>query len=294
MKFTQHLTVILIFSSILLSPSCKKDPDNLDPNKPSYDVGTTYTLENVKYGPNAIQDMDLYLPANRNANSTKTFVLIHGGGWNGGDKEGFDYFFNTLKTYYPNHAIINLNYRLGTWNSPAMPKQMEDIESALSHATSSTFNISKQFMVIGSSAGGHLGLLYSYKYDNNKHVKGIINIVGPTDLTDSMYVNNPAVSNTIFYDVFGPTNYASNPQLYADYSPAKFVNAQSAPTISFYGDSDPLIPNSQMPTLHNELNAKGVYNEATMYAGEGHGNWNNTNSQDFTNKALLFINTYFN
>ena len=39
----------------------------------------------------------------------------------------------------------------------------------------------------------------------------MINLVGPTDLTDSMFVNNPAVSNTIFNDVFGPTSYASNP-----------------------------------------------------------------------------------
>lgn len=289
---SQTKIFILILLCLSTLTACKKDKpndDTFDPN--TYQTNQAYTITDLAYGTHNDQKVDIYLPANRNKNSTKTFVLIHGGGWNGGDKSNFTSVFNTLKMAYPNHAIININYQLATWNSPALPKQITDIELALNYFTADKYNISKQFMLVGNSAGGHLSTLYAYKYDNNKYVKGVINAVGPVDLTDSNYVN---AQTTAFYDVVGPTPYNSNPQLYANASPVKFITTQSPPTISFYGDTDPLIPNTQMTLLHDELNAKGVYNQATRYVGEGHGNWSTQNSQDYANKCFAFINTYFN
>ena len=47
----------------------------------TYNKSTSYTLSNIAYGSDAQQKMDIYLPANRSADSAKVFVLIHGGGW---------------------------------------------------------------------------------------------------------------------------------------------------------------------------------------------------------------------
>jgi hypothetical protein len=48
-----------------------------------------------------------------------------------------------------------------------------------------------------------------------------------------------------------------------------------------------------MGRLHDALNANGVYNQATMYQGAGHGNWDTQQSNDCIAKILLFVNAYF-
>lgn len=285
--YKKLLLPVFVVLAVFLTACKKKNPDPA--TETSYDATQEYNLQNLSYGTDGHQTMDVYLPANRNAN-TKVFVLIHGGGWGGGDKSDFTYLLNSLKTYYPNHAIININYRLATQSSPAFPKQIDDIQAALTEISSSKYSVSSDFFLFGASAGGHLSLLYAYGYDPNHHVKGICNTVGPSDMTDPNYLNNPAYSSVYPVLVSGGTNNQSGIEAV---SPALHVTPASPPTISFYGDSDPLVPSTQMGRLHDALNANGVYNQATMYQGAGHGNWNTEQSNDCIAKILLFINAYF-
>lgn len=271
---------------VLFISSCKKKTVD---QEPVYETNQAYNLQNISYGSDNQQKMDIYLPANRSAATTKVFVLIHGGGWSAGDKADFSYMMNSLKTYYPNHAIINLNYRLATETSPAYPKQIHDIQAALDKISSGKYNVSANYFLFGNSAGGHLSLLYAYGFDGNHHVKGICNTVGPTDFTDPNYLNNPLYAS--FYPVL--VGQSAPMSLIETASPAYHVSASVPPTISFYGDQDPLIPTTQMARLHDSLNAYGVYNQATMYQGAGHGNWNQSQSQDCITKMALFINAYF-
>ena len=117
------------FLLLLAITSCKKEetPDS----DVHYDAAQAYDLSNIAYGDDAKQKMDVYLPANRDSISTKVFVLIHGGGWSAGDKADYTSTMASFKTYYPDHAIININYRLGTVASPGYPKQIQDISAAL-------------------------------------------------------------------------------------------------------------------------------------------------------------------
>lgn len=268
--------------------ACKKKTSQPEP---VYEVNQEYNLQNISYGNDNQQKMDIYLPANRTAATTKVFVLIHGGAWSAGDKSDFTYMMNSLKTYYPNHAIINLNYRLASQTSPAYPKQINDIQAALAEIGLAKYNVSQQFFLFGNSAGGHLSLLYAYGFDSNHRVKGICNTVGPADFTDPNYLNNPSYS--YYYPVLVGQSNPIPMSLIRQVSPACRVTSSAPPTLSFYGDQDPLVPATQMGRLHDSLNAHGVYNEATMYQGAGHGNWNPTQSQDCIAKMALFINTYF-
>ncbi|HLP49837.1 MAG TPA: alpha/beta hydrolase [Chitinophagales bacterium] len=257
----------------------------------TYNAATAYSLQNISYGGDAQQKMDIYLPANRSADSTKVFVLVHGGGWTGGDKADYSSFLDGLKNLYPNYAVINLNYRLATAGSPGYPKQINDIQAALDEIQLPKYGVSKQYFFFGASAGGHLSLLYAYAFDGNHYVKAVCNTVGPTDFTDTAYTNNPVLAGVVA--AFPGASYTQNPALFAEVSPAKRVTPSSPRTLSFYGSADPLIPSSQMGLLHDELTAKGVYNEATMYPGEGHGTWNATNTQDAINKMMSFISRFF-
>lgn len=285
-NFSKKIISPLICLLILFTVACKKK--NPDPET-TYEANQEYNLQNISYGTDNQQKMDVYLPANRNSN-TKVFVLIHGGGWSGGDKADFTYLLNSLKTYYPDHAIININYRLATEASPAYPKQINDIQAALTEISSEKYSVSSQFFLFGASAGGHLSLLYAYSFDPDHHVKGICNTVGPSDLTDPNYLDNPIYSSAYNVLVNGGTQNQAGIEAV---SPALHVTPSSPPTISFYGDSDPLVPSTQMARLHNALDTNGVYNQATMYQGAGHGNWNQTQSNDYVAKILVFVNSYF-
>lgn len=269
--------------SLLIISACTKNHSI----EASYDSGHAYTLQNISYGSDSQQIMDVYLPANR-TDSTKVFVLIHGGAWSAGDKADFTYLFDNLKTFYPDHAIINLNYRLATASSPAYPKQINDIDAALQEISSSKYGVSSTFFLFGNSAGGHLATLYAYGFDPNQHVKGICNTVGPIDFTDTSYLNNP------FYASFYTTLLGDSPStaLIQEASPVYRITSAAPPTISFYGNADPLIPSTQMGILQNALTSNSVYNECTMYQG-GHGDWSGADAQNYALKTMTFINTYF-
>jgi acetyl esterase/lipase len=285
--FSKRFVAPLICLLIVFISACKKN--NPDPET-NYDANQTYDLQNISYGTDGQQKMDIYLPANRNSSSTKVFVLIHGGGWGAGDKTDFTSMLNSLKAYYPTHAIININYRLATESSPAYTKQITDIQAALDEISLPKYNVSSQFFLFGNSAGGHLSLLYSYGFDPNHHVKGICNTVGPADFTDPNYLNNPLFAPSYGILISGSTQ---NSALIEEVSPARRVTASAPPTLSFYGELDPLVPATQMDRLHNALDSVGVYNEKTMYLGAGHGDWNSTQANDYVAKIVLFVNSYF-
>lgn len=288
---------IIFFSIMSVFASCKKDNTTVNNNTEpaTYNTDSAYTLYNLSYGSDAQQNINLFLPANRDSASTKVFVLIHGGAWSAGDKSDFNDLFNTLKTYYTHHAIININYRLGSSSNPGYPKQMEDIQAALTKIQQPKYNLSKQYMLIGNSAGGHLSMLYAYAFDNNHYVKGIINTVGPADLTDTAYLNYTSYLG-IFSAFIGNAayNYFTNRALFEEVSPAKRVTPNSPPTLSFYGDQDPLIPSTQIGLLRSALEANGVYHFDTLYAGGGHGVWaTNEQNTDYRNKIAGFIDLFF-
>src|SRR5690606_608877 len=172
------MPVMLLFMGL----SCNQSDEAPAPpsNLPAQD------LMNVSYGTDSLQKMDVYLPEGRNED-TKVFILVHGGGWSGGSKAEFNYVVPILKSQFPNYAIVNMNYRLATMESPAFPKQIQDIEKVVDHIKSAEYNISSDIAFIGASAGAHLAMLYSYKYDTDDDVKAVCSIVGPTDFTDSAY-----------------------------------------------------------------------------------------------------------
>lgn len=290
MKLNKLFFLSLILGIFIIS-SCKKN-DNEDPNALVYKSTKAYSLSNVSYGSSEKQKMDIFLPANRDDSSTKVFVLVHGGGWSGGDKNEMTETFNNLKNAYSDHAVINLNYRLGTIGSPGYPKQIQDIQKAISEIQKPEYGVSNQYLFYGISAGGHLSLLYGYSFDPNHEVKGICNVVGPSDLTD------PAFDTSLTQDIFIPVliGNVSEPEktiLLNEVSPAKHVTSSSPPTISFYGTADPLVPETQLSILHDELDNKGVYNQATLFQGNTHGGWQQAWTNDLVLKFAQFVGTYF-
>lgn len=277
----------IIFFLVIAVVSCNKN-DTIAPEQQS-----AVSFKNVSYGSDPKQKMDIYLPAERNTSSTKALVLIHGGGWNSGDKSDFDAYVDTLKRRDPSYAIFNLNYRLA--ESPNLfPAQEMDIKAAMEFIASKSaeYKISEKIILIGASAGGHLALLQAYKYSSPVKVKAVVDFYGPTELV-SMYNNppNPFVQLLLISVTGGtPTTHLT---LYQQSSPVNFVTAQSAPTLILHGALDIVVSPSQSILLKNELQAKSVIHEYVEYPDEGHA-WVGESLTDSFNRIAAFLAAHVN
>lgn len=245
---------------------------------------------NIAYGTDAQQVLDLYLPANGNASSTKLMILIHGGAWADGDKADFNIYINELKRRLPDYAFANINYRLYTSTGQnKFPAQEEDVKAAVTFLLnkSEEYKYSKNFILLGASAGGQLALLQGYKYANIAKPKAIISFFGPTDFTDLYNHPGMPIVPALLATIIGATP-TQNAALYDSYSPIHFVTAQSSHTLLLQGGKDELVPVAQATRLIAKLNEAGVINEYIHYPNEGH-SWTGPNLDDSFNKVETFI-----
>lgn len=277
---------------LVLFTSCGKGDDDLGGGPAPTPVAASTSL-NVAYGTDPLQKMDIYLPANRSTTTTKVLIMIHGGGWTGGDKADFTVFVDTLKKRLPDYAILNINYRLASLPaSNPFPTQELDVKAAVEfiHANRSTYLISNKFVLMGASAGGHLSLLHAYKYQTPTKIKAVVDFFGPTDMVAMYndYAINPPLQLGIQLLMSGTP--ASNPTMYQQTSPLTFATTSGAcPTIILQGNTDPTVnETTQSLALKNKLTAASVINQYVGYPG-GHGNWDAATYTDAFNKIQAFL-----
>ena len=247
------------------------------------------TLTDIAYGNDAAQKMDIYLPAGRSVDSTKLMMLVHGGGWNAGDKSDFTSYLTSLRLKFPHYAIANINYRLATTTNNHFPTQENDMKAAVDYLVhkSHDYGVSQKIVLVGASAGAHMALLQAYKYSSPK-IKAVVDFFGPTDMADlykfysSGYVNQNAIQV-----LMGGTP-STNSVLYEQSSPFYYVTSQSSPTIIFHGNMDNVVPVAQSITLSNKLSSNGVANELIRYPNAGHELW----SPAIMNEAIVKIESF--
>ena len=316
MKYLVSITFFSILISVsLLSCSSSDDADVIsdvpdeeiidDPQDSTTDDTDTddtnsdepldaIVFTDVSYGSNAQQVYDLYLPEGREASKTKVVVLIHGGGWTSGDKADMAPFVQFFLENHPDHAILNLNYVLAQITGPAaFPNQYIDIQSALNQVInqSQELQILPEFGLFGTSAGAHLAMMYDYTYDEDDLVKFIINIVGPSDLTDPFYADDPnfEIALALLTD---ESQFPAGTDYAVANSPALVANENSSPTFLFYGDQDPIVPLSNGQTLADNLEVLNIESSFTIYEG-GHGDdWSTADAIDLGIKTTEAVNTY--
>lgn len=262
MQILSTLAVVLIASTQVWS----KNFENI------FSQDSTYAQHlNLQYGPAEGNGnlLDLYLPKNNSAN-TKLIIYVHGGSWKWGSKNDFPKILvSTLTT--KGYGVAAINYRLLREGKNRFPAQIEDLKNAIAFLTAnaSTYGYNgKEFALLGVSAGAHLSLSYTYKYDTQKQIKTVIDIVGPTDLTDKVFRENPSASNTI-NQFLGDTN--TQAAIAVDASPIYHLKKETGvPTIIFHGESDELVNVNQSKELYKKLQALGIQSQLELYPGETH------------------------
>ena len=244
--------------------SCEKDPINNTPTveQKQYDQS---------YGSDTRHRLDVYLPANRTA-QTPFVILIHGGGWAAGDKADMRGLQDSLLKH--NIGSVSLNYRYAS-ATVHYADLMQDVANAVSYvkAKSNEWKIRpNQYVIGGMSAGAHMSLLYGYKYDNNNDIKAIISACGPTDLSNVDYLNYALLLGQIaIMNNIAGANYVFGqpvPNAFREASPRFFIKNKA--TLMIHGDADNIVPYQQAVTLKADLDAAGFTNRLVTIPGANH------------------------
>ncbi|WP_299781469.1 alpha/beta hydrolase [uncultured Formosa sp.] len=282
MKPIKSLIILLLIA--VTSYSCTSD-SNSDAND-FVDLEARVETD-IPYGNHESQTYDIYLPADRDID-TKTLILVHGGGWTSGDKADMDDFVKLIQKDLPNLAILNMNYRLADTSSEVYPMQINDITAVVNQFNTnlSDYQISSDFGFIGTSAGAHLAMLWSYTFNDDQQAKMVCSIVGPTNFTDPEYLENVnSEALLLLTQVYG---LDLNTDFLEKVSPYHQVTENAPPTILFYGGKDDLVPSTQGAQLQSKLQDLGVMHEYTLYPEAGHG-WDGLELLDTWSKLKVFI-----
>ncbi|WP_137905037.1 alpha/beta hydrolase [Chryseobacterium sp. 2VB] len=243
--------------------------------------------ENIHYGNNPEQVMDLYIPSARTNKEKDVFIMIHGGGWRAGDKSQLTFFTLSMMQKFPDHIFVNMNYRLASVTNFGLPNQTNDIKK-VTELLKNKLGYNPNLILSGNSAGGHLSMLYAYKFDADKKVKAVINIVGPADLSDPGFKNYQEYS-FVESRLVAPEIIQTEISKIGFASPVKWIKSDSPPTLSYYGSLDRVIPSTQEKRLDSALTANHIIHESYQFNG-GHLDWDkHPNDQFLINKIETFL-----
>jgi acetyl esterase/lipase len=245
--------------------SCESDELITPPVEETTNQHTDTIFHNVAYGNDARQQYDLYLPANRGRN-TPTIVMLHGGGWNSGEKELLDEYVTRIRAAWKDVAIVNMNYRLASTEGIHHDAMMDDIKQAINHLKSNKdyYHVGDKIGIMGESAGAQLAMIYAYRYD--KSIACVASIYGPTIINDWSWYNSTNIWLGYVGDVLSA--YVGQPwdtTSYKAVSPYWNVDENSSPTIIFHGTLDPIVPIYQSQWMDGKLGTLGVPHDYHEY-----------------------------
>ncbi|MBX3242515.1 MAG: alpha/beta hydrolase [Chitinophagaceae bacterium] len=215
--------------------------------------------------------LDIHLPKGRDG-STKLVVYIHGGSWVRGDKKEFPAALLQEMVGKRKYGLVSMNYRLVKEGKNIFPAQIEDVQKAIAYLRTRAKDLQydpDNYALMGASAGAHLALLYAYGYDSLKQVKAVVDIFGPSDLTDEIVRRKGSESNDIIENFLATGDTAA--QIAKTASPIYHLNSGTAvPTLIFHGTADSLVHVSQSEMLYAKLQEIGAPSELELFPGEKH------------------------
>lgn len=245
--------------------------------------------------------LDVYQPTVEGKNRP-AIILVHGGGWSGGDKKEFADLGKGLAGQ--GYVAFSIDYRLATAEANKYPAQLDDTQRAVRwiRANADKYGVDpKRLGAVGDSAGGHLVALLGTRdtRDNSdlalahysSRVQCVVDMFGPTDFTAQEPLS--PVGMSILVNFLGKTPQAA-PDLYRAASPINYVDKTSAPFLIFHGTADPLVPIAQSQRLYDALRKAGVEATFVKFEGEGHGFQKPENIATLVKDSLAFFKLHLN
>ena len=229
----------------------------------------------IEYANVAGESLKLDASVPEGAGPFPAVILVHGGGWTGGDKSGG----NSKGYMVPMHdalsaagfAWFSINYRLAPKHK--YPACIEDVETAIRwvKAHAAEYHLDpKRIALSGESAGGHLVALAAVRADASTRMAAIIPFYGRFDLTDDVQPGAPLRTN--YAALFGRPTFDTEAQtLLHEASPLLRVKKGLPPFLLVHGSADKTVPYEQSTLLLARLRAAGVPSELLTIQGGAHG-----------------------
>jgi acetyl esterase/lipase len=180
---------------------------------------------------------DLYLPAG--AGPFPALVAVHGGGWQAGARNAFQFWGPYLAAR--GYALLAISYRLAKKGQKMFPQAVNDVLAGVQFVRGSAAQIKvdpERIGLFGASAGAHLAALAALgggslvskgAYPNDAHaavsskVKAFIGVYGVYDLVEMWQryqLQSPRENNIENFMGAAPMD---DPRLYFDASPVNYV-----------------------------------------------------------------------
>ena len=222
-------------------------------------------------------------------------VIVHGGGWSGGNKADPNEVGPILDPLTEGGiAWFSVNYRLS--RQAHYPACIEDVEAAVQfvkmHAKDYRVDPNK-VAISGDSAGGHIVDMVAVRATPDKperHLAGVVSFYGPNDLVeDSFRRNGLSPSLQAFFGApVGPLSSATVKVL-QEASPMAFVSPDLPPFLLLHGTADQSVDYPGSVIWKDVLDALGVPCELITIPGGVHvmGNWDRMNPPQTEYKRQL-------
>ena len=234
--------------------------------------------------------MDVFAPPENVVANGASVIVIHGGSWNAGTRNGFPQWNAWLADN--GFTVFDIDYRLAP--QPNYLATIGDVKCAVLEIKkrSAEFNVAPdKIVLLGRSAGAHLALIAAYSANDarlspscaenstdekDEKVRAVVSFYAPTDLLWAY--DNPANRRVIdgaqtLANFLGGNPHESD-EVRARFvlaSPVERVNADSPPTLLMHGEQDQLVRSENLKFLAEKLKQNNIAHEIIVIPYGQHG-----------------------
>jgi len=283
------LGLLVLLSAALARPALAADP----PADVVFEKDVVYGK-----GGGVELKLDLSRPKASAGRKLPCVLVIHGGGWAGGDKSQHDDI--TWKFTQAGYVCATVGYRLAPAHQ--FPAQVHDVKAAVRflRANAEKYGLDPARLgAVGFSAGAHLSMMLGTmdkddglegdggSPDQPSKVQAVVAYFGPTDLAAT---DIPQSVQGILKNFIGGTA-AEKPREYRQASPITYVSPGDAPMLLFQGTKDPLVPHTQAYAMVEAMTRYNIPGRVELLIGGGHG-WGGADLQRTVESTFAFFDQH--
>lgn len=253
--------------------------------------------------PDRAERADLYLPPTfEPGRKYPGIVIIHGGGWTGGDK-GAAREINIGTTLAAHgYVCMSINYALAKTGSPTFPQNIQDCKRAVRwlRKNAARFQLDTEHVgAIGGSAGGHLTALLAVTgaeagLDPKEDAEHSCRIQAAVPMYphcaaswEGQVPPKPYPSLPMFAQA-----QAVAPALWDSASPIKQLSKDDPPLLILHGTADTTTPLDQSTRFHEAARSTGVESELIIVEGAPHSFHLQPKQRDLRPEVIAFFDKH--
>lgn len=253
--------------------------------------------KDVSYlGPDRAEKLDLYLPAAdpKPGEKRPAVVIIHGGGWTGGEK-GAKREIEIGTTLARNgYVCVSINYILAKPGSPTWPDNLKDCKRAVRWLRKNAADLHvdpDHIGAIGGSAGGHLTAMLAvtdpkdgFEPAEDPGISTRVQAAVP------MYAHM-AAGFTRDHSMF-KSKMKDDPETYRLAAPIEHVTRDDPPMLLLHGTADTTTPIENSKKMAAKLKEIGVPSELVIVEGAPHSFALKPRQRDLTDLVVGFFDEH--